>query len=113
LQKNWGGPFRSENFVVPEIAVCCSDVRRKHIDSFTKTMLKTATDSILLLALARWNGSNVITYPGGTQLTLRCFLLEVFDQKVDQRLRPRIIIALDLCADVPDFTVRQHNRADR
>jgi hypothetical protein len=48
--------FRSKNFVVPEITVCCPDVRSKHIDSFTKTMLKTATDSILLLGFARWNG---------------------------------------------------------
>jgi len=49
-------------------------------------MLKTATDCILLLVLARWDGENVITYSGGTQLALLCFLLEILDQKIEQRL---------------------------
>jgi hypothetical protein len=34
-------PFRSKEFVVLEIAVCCPDVGRKHIDGFTKSIAQS------------------------------------------------------------------------
>ena len=55
LAKELECPFSSKGVVVPEITICHPKVRHKNIDGFTKTMLKTATNSILLLVLARWD----------------------------------------------------------
>lgn len=56
LAEELGCPFSSEESVVPKIAVSCPYVGRKHIDGFTQAMLKTTTDSILLLVLTGRNG---------------------------------------------------------